>query len=32
MEETEKIVDLNGKVRFKIDAKGRMSLPAKFRK
>ena len=32
MEETEKIVDLNGKFRFKIDAKGRMSLPAKFRK
>ncbi len=32
MEETEKIVDLNGQFRFKIDAKGRMSLPAKFRK
>ena len=32
MEETEKIVDLNGEFRFKIDAKGRMSLPATFRK
>ena len=32
MEETGKIVDLNGEFRFKIDAKGRMSLPAKFRK
>lgn len=32
MEETEKIVDLNGEFRFKIDAKGRMSLPSKFRK
>ena len=26
------IVDLNGEFRFKVDAKGRMSLPAKFRK
>lgn len=26
------IVDLNGEFRFKVDAKGRVSLPAKFRK
>lgn len=32
MEETEKIVDLNGSFRFKVDAKGRMSLPSQFRK
>jgi MraZ protein len=32
MEETGRIVDLNGEFRFKIDAKGRMSLPSKFRK
>jgi len=25
-------IDLNGEYRFKVDAKGRMSLPAKFRK
>ncbi|HIW76126.1 MULTISPECIES: division/cell wall cluster transcriptional repressor MraZ [Gordonibacter] len=29
---TTRIVDLNGEYRFKVDAKGRMSLPAKFRK
>jgi len=32
MEEARKIVDLNGSYRFKTDAKGRVSLPAKFRK
>lgn len=36
MEEAEnsvkKVIDLNGEYRFKIDSKGRMSLPAKFRK
>lgn len=32
MEEVKHTVDLNGEFRFKIDAKGRMSLPAKFRK
>lgn len=32
MEETGKIVDLYGTFRFKVDAKGRVSLPAKFRK
>lgn len=32
MEEGKHTVDLNGEFRFKIDAKGRMSLPAKFRK
>ncbi len=32
MEETRHIVDLNGSYRFKTDAKGRVSLPAKFRK
>jgi MraZ protein len=32
MEEARKTVDLNGSFRFKIDAKGRVSLPAKFRK
>ena len=32
MEEARKPVDLNGSFRFKIDAKGRVSLPAKFRK
>ena len=32
MEEGKQTVDLNGEFRFKIDAKGRMSLPAKFRK
>lgn len=32
MEETFETVDLNGEFRFKADAKGRVSLPAKFRK
>ena len=32
MEATRDIVDLNGSYRFKTDAKGRVSLPAKFRK
>lgn len=32
MEETTKSVNLNGTFRFKVDAKGRVSLPAKFRK
>lgn len=32
MDETSKPVDLNGSYRFKADAKGRVSLPAKFRK
>ncbi len=32
MDEALNTVDLNGEYRFKIDAKGRMSLPAKFRK
>ena len=32
MTEVKAIVDLNGEYRFKTDAKGRMSLPAKFRK
>ncbi len=32
MEETGKIVDLYGTFRFKVDSKGRVSLPAKFRK
>lgn len=32
MEEARKTVDLNGSYRFKSDAKGRVSLPAKFRK
>lgn len=32
MEEAIQTVDLNGEYRFKVDAKGRMSLPAKFRK
>lgn len=32
MEEARKTVDLNGTYRFKTDAKGRVSLPAKFRK
>ena len=32
MTEMANIVDLNGEFRFKTDAKGRMSLPAKFRK
>ena len=32
MEEARKTVDLNGSYRFKTDAKGRVSLPAKFRK
>ena len=31
-EATTEVVDLNGEFRFKVDAKGRMSLPAKFRK
>lgn len=30
--EEKHIVDLNGEFRFKVDAKGRVSLPAKFRK
>ena len=32
MDEARTTVDLNGSFRFKIDAKGRVSLPAKFRK
>jgi len=32
MDETRETVDLNGSFRFKTDAKGRVSLPAKFRK
>ena len=32
MNEARKTVDLNGTFRFKIDAKGRVSLPSKFRK
>ena len=32
MEEGRTTVDLNGKFSFKIDAKGRMALPSKFRK
>ncbi len=32
MEEARNTVDLNGSYRFKTDAKGRVSLPAKFRK
>ncbi len=32
MENSEKIVDLNGSFRFKVDAKGRVSLPSQFRK
>ena len=32
MEEARKTVDLNGSFSFKADAKGRVSLPAKFRK
>ena len=32
MAEDKATVDLNGEFRFKTDAKGRMSLPAKFRK
>ena len=32
MEEARKTVDLDGSYRFKTDAKGRVSLPAKFRK
>ena len=32
MEEARKTVDLNGSYSFKTDAKGRVSLPAKFRK
>ena len=32
MEEARKTVDLNGSFHFKTDAKGRVSLPAKFRK
>lgn len=32
MEEAQRTVDLNGSFRFKTDAKGRVSLPAKFRK
>ena len=32
MEDAKGIVDLNGSFRFKTDAKGRVSLPAKFRK
>ncbi|NPD31456.1 division/cell wall cluster transcriptional repressor MraZ [Eggerthellaceae bacterium zg-1084] len=31
-EEVSTVVDLNGEYRFKVDSKGRMSLPAKFRK
>ncbi|MBR0404397.1 MAG: division/cell wall cluster transcriptional repressor MraZ [Eggerthellaceae bacterium] len=32
MDETRKPVDLNGSFQFKTDVKGRVSLPAKFRK
>jgi MraZ protein len=32
VEEARTVVDLNGEFRFKTDSKGRMSLPAKFRK
>lgn len=32
MEETRHIVDLNGEFRIKADAKGRVSVPAKFRR
>ena len=32
MDEARETVDLNGSFRFKTDAKGRVSLPAKFRK
>lgn len=32
MEEARTHVDLNGEYRFKVDAKGRMSLPSKFRR
>lgn len=32
MEEAKTYVDLNGEFRFKVDAKGRMSLPSKFRR
>ena len=32
MDEARNTVDLNGSYRFKTDAKGRVSLPAKFRK
>lgn len=32
MEEVKKPVNLNGEFHFKIDSKGRMSLPSKFRK
>jgi len=32
MSEARDTVDLNGSYRFKVDAKGRVSLPAKFRK
>lgn len=32
MENSDNIVDLNGSFRFKVDAKGRVSLPAQFRK
>lgn len=32
MEEAAKVVDLNGEFRFKVDTKGRMSLPSKFRR
>ena len=32
MDEARKSVDLNGSFQFKTDAKGRVSLPAKFRK
>ena len=31
-EDTDKMVNLNGSFRHKVDAKGRMSLPASFRK
>lgn len=32
MDGVDNIVDLNGEFRYKVDAKGRMSLPASFRK
>lgn len=31
-EAAEKIIDLNGEYRYKVDAKGRMSIPSAFRK
>ena len=31
-EEPRRVVDLNGEFRFKVDSKGRVAIPAKFRK